>query len=496
MSVPPLPPSRGSRAVLSRRPSHGSGSTSRWRSRSRAGSSEHDLQPGDKLPAERELAARLGVSRATLSQALVALEVIGAVAVRHGDGTVVAKSPGASRIVEAVRAHADRMPEIIETRDALETKIASLAASRRTEADLQRIEDALILMEEDVAAGGRGVEGDEHFHASVTAAAHSQLLSRLMGEIAHLIRETRIESLSQPGRPTRVAGRSPSHRRRDPGGRPGRRCSRHARARRDGQRRRRPPHHVTSLEQVAVLLAGLGAGILTSTVGVASLLSFPVLVAVGLPPVVANASNTVGMTPGALSGSWGYRTELREHPRVTAIVLATCAVGSVVGAVLLLALPAAVFESVVPWLILGTCLLVGIQPRLSARLRARRGIEADDRLHVSPVTAGFATLTGVYGGYFGAGSGVMMLAVLGLGTDLPFRIANALKTLAVLAANLIASVIFVFAADIDWRAVVLLASGSVVGGYVGARIGRRLPPPLLRAGIVIAGLVGAFLLWR
>jgi uncharacterized membrane protein YfcA len=253
---------------------------------------------------------------------------------------------------------------------------------------------------------------------------------------------------------------------------------------------------VTPLEQMVVLLTGLGSGILTSTVGIASLLSFPVLVAVGLPPVVANASNTVGLTPGALSGSWGYRSELREHPRVSAIVLATCAGGSVVGAVLLLALPATVFESVVPWLILGTCLLVGIQPRLSARLRSRRGSEADDRLHVSPVTAGFATVTGVYGGYFGAGSGVMMLAVLGLGTDLPFRVANALKTLAVLAANLVASVIFVVAADIDWRAVVLLASGSVVGGYVGARIGRRLPASLLRAGIVIAGLVGAFLLWR
>jgi len=253
---------------------------------------------------------------------------------------------------------------------------------------------------------------------------------------------------------------------------------------------------VTALEQVVVLLAGLGAGILTSTVGVASLLSFPVLVAVGLPPVVANASNTVGMTPGALSGSWGYRRELREHPRVTVIVLATCAVGSVGGAIALLALPASVFESVVPWLILGTCLLVGIQPRLSARLRARRGDDAADRLRVSPVTGVFATITGAYGGYFGAGSGVMMLAVLGLGTDLPFRVANALKTLAVLAANLIASVIFVFAADIDWRAVVLLAAGSVVGGYVGARIGRRLPPALLRTSIVMAGLVGAFLLWR
>jgi uncharacterized protein len=253
---------------------------------------------------------------------------------------------------------------------------------------------------------------------------------------------------------------------------------------------------VTASGQLAVLLAGIGSGILTSTVGVASLLSFPVLVAVGLPPVVANASNTVGLTPGALSGSWGYRAELREHPRVTAVVLATCAVGSVLGAVLLLALPAAVFEGVVPWLILGTCLLVGIQPRLSARLRVRRGAEHPERLHVSPATAGFATVTGVYGGYFGAGSGVMMLAVLGLGTDLPFRVANALKTLAVLAANLVASLIFVFAAELDWRAVLLLAAGSVFGGYVGARIGRRLPAAALRSGIVVAGIVGAVLLWQ
>jgi uncharacterized protein len=252
---------------------------------------------------------------------------------------------------------------------------------------------------------------------------------------------------------------------------------------------------VTPLEQAAVLAAGLGAGILTSTVGIASLLSFPVLVAVGLPPVVANASNTVGLTPGALSGSWGYRRELGEHPRVTAVVLGTCAVGSVAGAVLLLALPASVFEGVVPWLILGTCLLVGVQPRLSAWLRSRRGQDAADRHHVSPLTGVFATVTGAYGGYFGAGSGVMMLAVLGLGTDLPFRVANALKTLAVLSANLVASVIFVVAADLEWRAVLLLAAGSVVGGYVGARVGRRLPAALLRVGIVVAGLLGAYVLW-
>lgn len=160
------------------------------------------LTAGDRLPPERELATRLGVSRATLSQALVALEVIGVVVVRHGDGTVLTEaSHGQQRIVEAIRAHADRLPEVIETRDALETKIAGLAAVRRTDEDLARIDDALTAMAADIEAGGRGVEGDERFHGAVTAAAHSLLLARLMDEIGDLIKETRIESLGQPGRP-------------------------------------------------------------------------------------------------------------------------------------------------------------------------------------------------------------------------------------------------------------------------------------------------------
>ncbi len=249
---------------------------------------------------------------------------------------------------------------------------------------------------------------------------------------------------------------------------------------------------MTGAEQLAVLAAGLGAGVLTSTVGVASLLSFPVLLAVGLPPVVANASNAVGMTPAGLSGSFGYRRELREHPRATIAVILTCAVGAVAGATLLLALPAGVFESVVPWLILFTCLLVGAQPTISTWLRRRHeGAVPEPRTTMSPVTAFFAALTGVYGGYFGAGSGVMMVAVLGFGLDLDLRIVNALKTLAVLAANLVASVIFLAVAELDWPAILLLAGGSVVGGYVGARIGRRLPPTLLRILIVLAGVTAA-----
>ncbi len=252
---------------------------------------------------------------------------------------------------------------------------------------------------------------------------------------------------------------------------------------------------MTGAEQLAVVAAGLGAGVLTSTVGVASLLSFPVLVAVGLPPVVANASNTVGMTPAGISGSFGYRRELKEHPKVTAAVVATCMIGSVVGATLLLALPPGVFEAVVPWLILFTCVLVGAQPRISSWLRQRDGADsAQQRTTMSPITTFFAVLTGVYGGYFGAGSGVMMLAVLGLGLDIELRITNALKTLAVLAANVVAAVIFIFAADLNWAAVGLLAVGSVVGGYVGAHIGRRLPPALFRSLIVLFGVTASVMM--
>jgi GntR family transcriptional repressor for pyruvate dehydrogenase complex len=162
---------------------------------------QNGLGAGDRLPPERELATRLGVSRATLSQALVALEVVGVVAVRHGDGTIVTAEAGPRRVIEAIRAHADRLPEIIEAREALETKLAALAAERRTDEDLAAIRAALEEMQRDIEAGGRGVSGDEQFHAAVTAAGHSGLLAQMMGTISDLVRETRIESLSQPGRP-------------------------------------------------------------------------------------------------------------------------------------------------------------------------------------------------------------------------------------------------------------------------------------------------------
>lgn len=160
------------------------------------------LTPGDRLPPERELAKHLGVSRASLAQALVALEVLGVVSVRHGDGAVIVEHASDRQIVTALQAHRDRLPEIIEARSALEVKLASLAAERRTDADMRAIDEALEGMAADIDAGGRGVDGDEAFHASVTAAGHSQLLARLMKEISDLIRQSRLESLAQPGRPS------------------------------------------------------------------------------------------------------------------------------------------------------------------------------------------------------------------------------------------------------------------------------------------------------
>ncbi|OBJ12650.1 GntR family transcriptional regulator [Mycobacterium sp. 1482292.6] len=162
---------------------------------------DKDMTPGDRLPAERDLAAKLGVSRASLSQALVALEVQGVLSVRHGDGAILVRRPTEERAIEALREHADRLPDVIEAREALEVKLAALAASRRSEADMAAIDAAVARMQAEIDAGDRGVVGDEMFHEAITAAAHSSLLAKLMREIAGFIKETRIESLSQENRP-------------------------------------------------------------------------------------------------------------------------------------------------------------------------------------------------------------------------------------------------------------------------------------------------------
>lgn len=164
---------------------------------------EEQLGPGDHLPAERELAEQLGVSRATLAQALVALEVLGVIDVQHGTGAVLMYRPSVAKVLRELQAHKNRLPEIVEARSTLEVKLAALAAERRTDADLAKIDQALVVMDAEIKEGGRGARGDELFHEAVTGAAKSAVLQKLMTFIAEMVLETRIESLGQPGRPER-----------------------------------------------------------------------------------------------------------------------------------------------------------------------------------------------------------------------------------------------------------------------------------------------------
>lgn len=161
----------------------------------------NEMRPGDLLPAERDLAGQLGVSRATLAQALVALEVLGVIDVQHGTGAVLARRPSVAAVIQSLREHQSRLPEIVEARSTLEVKLASLAAVRRTDDDMKAIDSALNVMSEEIKNGDRGTRGDELFHRAVTEAAHSSVMAQMMAFIAEMILETRMESLGQPGRP-------------------------------------------------------------------------------------------------------------------------------------------------------------------------------------------------------------------------------------------------------------------------------------------------------
>ena len=230
-----------------------------------------------------------------------------------------------------------------------------------------------------------------------------------------------------------------------------------------------------------------------AAVGAGSLVSFPILLGVGLPPVVANVCNTVGLVPGGLSGSWGYRRELAGKRNLVVAVAVTSGLGALIGAVLLLALPASAFEEVVPWLVILAATLVGLQPFLSGWLRRRaeqRGVRPTmPGEPLPPALAAVSSAIGVYGGYFGAGQGVMLVAFLALGLEESLQVVNGLKNVAVLSANVAASLIFVFVAPLDWAVVALIAIGSVVGGWLGAHIGRRFSPTVFRVLVVVFGYV-------
>ncbi|OLT39099.1 hypothetical protein BJF85_07810 [Saccharomonospora sp. CUA-673] len=251
---------------------------------------------------------------------------------------------------------------------------------------------------------------------------------------------------------------------------------------------------------VLIAVAGVWAGTINTVVGSGTLVTFPVLVALGFPPVTATTSNAIGLAPGTVSGAIGYRHELRGQTRTLLSFIPASMLGAVVGAILLLSLPSDAFEMIVPVLIVLALVLVVIQPRVSAWVARRREREhADGAPAAGPGLSGQSAksaallvtlifVVGIYGGYFTAAQGVMLMAIMGVLMTDPIQTLNGIKNVLSSAVNIVAGIIYAFTAPISWPVVALLAVGSIIGGQIGAKIGRKLSPKMLRGAIVAIGL--------
>ena len=245
-------------------------------------------------------------------------------------------------------------------------------------------------------------------------------------------------------------------------------------------------------EALAIFAAAVAAGGINAVVGSGSLITFPTLLAFGFPAVVANVSNNVGLVSGNVSGAFGYRRELAGQRGRLVRLGVLAAAGSLAGAILLLSLPASAFTLIVPVLILISCVLVIIQPRLNAWMAARRARRQPGRqAERSPVLAAGVLASGAYGGYFGAAQGVLVIGLLGSFLDDDLQRVNAAKNVLVTVVNGTAAVVFILFAQVNWVVVLLIASGSTAGGLLGARVGRRLPPLALRILVATIGVIAA-----
>lgn len=241
------------------------------------------------------------------------------------------------------------------------------------------------------------------------------------------------------------------------------------------------------VEAIAIVAAGIAAGTINTIVGSGSLVTFPTLLFFGFPPLVANVSNTVGLVPGSASGVLGYRRELAGQGRRTLRLGLAALLGGITGALLLLELPASAFAQVVPFLILLASVLMAVQPRLAAFIAHHR----PDGAEHSHALGGLVYLTAIYGGYFGAAQSVIFIALLAIFIPDDLQRLNGLKNVLALVVNAVAALVFVAVAPVDWWAAALIAVGSVVGGQVGAAVGRRMSPLALRGLVVLVGVVVA-----
>ena len=238
-------------------------------------------------------------------------------------------------------------------------------------------------------------------------------------------------------------------------------------------------------EAVIIAVAGLWAGLINAVVGSGTLVTFPVLVALGYPPVTATTSNAIGLITGSITGAVGYRSELTGHGRRLARYAVASLLGAVGGTALLLSLPADAFETIVPVLVGISVALVLVQPMLARRLGNRAAVDRT----ASPLLYVLIFLVGVYGGYFTAAQGIMLVGVMGLLVADPLQRLNAFKNTLAAVVNLVAGAIYAFVAPISWPVVAVLAASSIIGGLLGASVGKRLPPAVLRGVIVVIGVI-------
>ncbi|WP_372595283.1 sulfite exporter TauE/SafE family protein [Actinotalea sp.] len=254
------------------------------------------------------------------------------------------------------------------------------------------------------------------------------------------------------------------------------------------------------LQILAIAVAGTLAGAVNTIVGAGTLLTFPLLVALGVSPLTANVSNTVGLVPGAVTGAWGYRRELAGHWGTVARMAALSALGGAIGGSLVLVADPDTFTAVVPWLLVLAAGLAAAQPRVAAWVRRRAGAEVQSHAGSStrPLGIGLAlgiAATGIYGGYFGAAQGVILISLLGIGWSSDLHRANGAKNVLAGTANVVSAAVFIAGGTVDWTIAGLIAVGSALGGVLGARIGRRIPAVGLRALIVTVALIAAAALW-